>query len=62
MRINLTWDDIDLFVSKPEAFGFYLGYKDLIPLHGKWIKPLTQAEFYCFYMLTAYWKRIALML
>ena len=37
MRTNLIWSDIDIFVECPELFGYYLGYKDLIPIHSKWI-------------------------
>jgi len=34
----ITWDDIDMFITKPHLFGHFLGYPDLIELHGEWIK------------------------
>ena len=34
----IRWEDIQLFVLRPEVFGHYLGYNDLIDIHGTWIK------------------------
>lgn len=36
--MSLTYKDYRLFRNNPHMFGYYLGYKDLIPLHSEWVK------------------------